>query len=84
MFGDGPAAERSLQALADAGEPIDVARCRAARAALCRRALRDGTTYLLRPDQHARALARPERGGRRARLARRRALGQFAAQEALA
>lgn len=55
VFGDGPAARRSLRALAAADRPLDTVRLPLddAHALAARRYdADDGTTYLLRPDQH--------------------------------
>ncbi len=86
VFGDGPAARRSLQALAEADEPVEVVRVPGGEGgalAAARYGARDGTTYLLRPDQHVCARWRaPSAGALRA--ARRRALGEFAMQEVAA
>jgi 3-(3-hydroxy-phenyl)propionate hydroxylase len=55
VFGDGEAAERSLDAIAQAGVPLHVVRvaaCGAGDLAAERYDARPGTVYLLRPDQH--------------------------------
>ncbi|MDQ7956012.1 MAG: FAD-dependent oxidoreductase [Pseudomonadota bacterium] len=86
VFGDGPAAQRSLQALAEADAPVDVVHVPGGEGgalAAARYGARDGTTYLLRPDQHVCARWRaPSAGALRA--ARRRAMGEFAVREVLA
>jgi 3-(3-hydroxy-phenyl)propionate hydroxylase len=86
VFGDGPAAQRSLQALAEADEPVEVVRVPGGEGgalAAARYGARDGTTYLLRPDQHVCARWRAPSAGA-VRAARRRALGEFAAREVFA
>ena len=58
VFGDGPAAEASLQAVADSGLPLNVVRVPLDEAhahAARRYDAKDGTTYLIRPDQHVSA-----------------------------
>jgi 3-(3-hydroxy-phenyl)propionate hydroxylase len=55
VFGEGEAAERSLQAIAEADLPLHVLRIAAAGEAdlaAKRYDARAGTVYLLRPDQH--------------------------------
>lgn len=55
VFGNGEAAQRSLQALAEADRPIAVVRVpldEAHALAARRYDAQEGTTYLLRPDQH--------------------------------
>lgn len=86
VFGDGPAAQSSMQALAQADEPIDIVRVPGGEGgalAAARYGARDGTTYLLRPDQHVCARWRAPSAGA-VRAARRRALGEFAVQEVAA
>lgn len=86
VFGDGPAAQRSLQALAEADEPVEVVRVPGGEGgalAAARYGARDGTTYLLRPDQHVCARWRAPSAGA-VRAARRRALGEFAVREVFA
>lgn len=86
VFGDGPAAQRSLQALAEADEPVEVVRVPGGEGgalAAARYGARDGTTYLLRPDQHVCARWRAPSAGA-VRAARRRALGEFAVREVVA
>ncbi|PZQ66672.1 MAG: FAD-dependent oxidoreductase [Variovorax paradoxus] len=86
VFGDGPAAQRSLQALAEADEPVEVVRVpggEGGELAAARYGARDGTTYLLRPDQHVCARWRAPSAGA-VRAARRRALGEFAVREVFA
>ncbi|MBU1359668.1 MAG: FAD-dependent oxidoreductase [Gammaproteobacteria bacterium] len=55
VFGDGPAAEQTLAAIRQADRPLHVVRVAsigAGEAAALRYDARDGTAYLLRPDQH--------------------------------
>ena len=85
VFGSGPGAQRSLRALADARLPIDVVQVPGGEAgalAAARYGARDGSTYLLRPDQHV--CARWHAPTAQAlRAARHRALGQPDTEEAL-
>jgi len=86
VFGDGAAAHRSVLALAEADAPIDVVRVPGGEGgalAAARYGARDGTTYLLRPDQHVCARWRAPTADA-VHAARRRALGQLAVQEAVA
>ncbi|MDR2335507.1 MAG: FAD-dependent oxidoreductase [Burkholderiaceae bacterium] len=58
VFGNGPLAESSAQAVAETGLPVDVVRIpidEAHALAVRRYDAREGTTYLIRPDQHVAA-----------------------------